>query len=222
VLAAGVRTQPATTDAQVSDEPQHDSMRAVLGVGLRQREVLAAALAITVTGAVGGVLQLLVPFQLEDAGFDTGEIGLAFSATAGIYIAVSALVVRLGRRATTFRWATSATLALALAPLPAVFGSNAVLVIGMLLITTVPRAVLSAICYPLATRAAADARLAGGIVLGLLNATWAIGFVVAPLVASAFAQISGTQAAYLTAIVPGALGALLLLGRRPRVPAGCG
>jgi MFS family permease len=193
-------------------------MRRFARVAPRHAGVIGGALALAVSGAVGGVTQLLVPLQLHDFGFSAGATGIAFSAAAGVYIAVSGTVVRMGRRATTVRWAALASLALALSLLPAVLGPGAAGLIGVLLLSTAPRAVVSTICYPLATEAAADAALGNGIVIGLLNGTWAIGLVVAPLLAGGIDQLAGGGPAYLTAIVPGAAAALWLLMRRHPAP----
>ena len=160
-------------------------------------------------------LGVAVPLELHRAGFSASATGLAFSSAAGAYILVSALVVRLGHRATTVRAATFAGLGLALSLLPGTFETGAGGVIGMLLLTTVPRAVVSTVSYPLATESAATTGLGAGLVIGLLNGTWATGLVLAPLLAGALDQAAGPSAAYLVAIVPGALGALWLM-RRPR------
>lgn len=48
----------------------------------------------------------------------------------------------------------------------------------------------------------------------MLNGTWAIGVVLAPLIAGMIDQLAGPQPAYLTAIVPGLVVAMWLLGRR--------
>jgi predicted MFS family arabinose efflux permease len=178
--------------------------------------ILTAAAVLAIGGAVGGVTQLLVPLELHRAGFSASATGIAFSSAAGAYILVSALVVRLGRRATTVRAAAFAGLGLALSLVPGTFETGAGGVIGMLLLTTVPRAVVSTVSYPLATESAATADLGPGLVIGLLNGTWATGLVLAPLLAGALDQAAGPSAAYLATIVPGALGALWLT-RRPRL-----
>ena len=177
--------------------------------------ILTAAAVLAIGGAVGGVTQLLVPVELHRAGFTASATGVAFSSAAGAYILVSALVVRLGRRATTVRAAAFAGLGLALSLLPGTFETGAGGLIGMLLLTTVPRAVVSTVSYPLATESAASTGLGAGLVIGLLNGTWATGLVLAPLLAGAVDQAAGPSAAYLAAIVPAALGALWLT-RRPR------
>ena len=80
----------------------------------------------------------------------------------------------------------------------------------MLLLTTTPRAVVSTVAYPLATESAARADLGDGLVIGMLNGTWATGLVLAPLLAGALDQIAGPGVAYLAAIVPGVLATLVL------------
>ncbi|MBV9684363.1 MAG: MFS transporter, partial [Solirubrobacterales bacterium] len=174
----------------------------------------AAVLAIS--GAVSGVIQLLVPLELHHAGFSAGTTGVAFSGAAGVYIVVSAFVVKLGRRATTLAAAALAALALSLFLLPAALSTGAALLVAVLVASTAPRAVVSTVAYPLATDSAARGGLADGLVIGLLNGTWAAGLVLAPLLAGAVDQAAGPGPAYLVAVVPGVLGALWLLRRRPR------
>ena len=127
-------------------------------------------------------------------------------------------MVKLGRRATTVRSSALGALGLGLSLLPAVFGANAAWLIAVLLLSTAPRAVVSTISYPLATESAADAALGEGVVIGLLNGTWAIGLVLAPLIAGMLDQLTGPQPAYLTAIVPGVVVAMWLLGRHQALP----
>jgi len=191
--------------------PGRDSLRNFARVAPRQPAMVSAALALAVAGAVGGVAQLLVPLQLHHAGFSAGGTGLAFSAAAGLYIGVSAVVLRMGRRATTVRSTALGALGLALSLLPAVFGLGPVGLVGVLLLSTAPRALVSTVSYPLATEAAAGAELGDGIAIGVLNGTWAVGLVLAPLIAGAIDQLAGPRPAYLTAVVPGVLVALWLL-----------
>lgn len=198
-------------------EATDNSLLSFIRIAPRQRAVLSAALALAITGTVSGVTQLLIPLQLHQAGFSAGATGIAFSAAAGIYIAVSASVVKLGRRATTIRWVSVAAMGLALSLVPAVFGPGPAGLIGVLLLSTAPRAVVSTVSYPLAAESAAGAELGDGIAIGLLNGTWALGLVLAPLAAGALDQLAGVQTAYLTAVVPGVLLALLLLAGQPKI-----
>lgn len=189
------------------------SVRALVRLAPRQSGVSSCAFALALVGAVGGVTQLLVPMQLHHVGFTAGATGVAFSAAAGVYIVISGAVVKLGRRATTLRWLALAALALAVSLLPAAVHAGAIAAIGVLLLSTGPRAVLSTVAYPLATASAAAAELGDGVVIGLLNGAWAAGLVLAPLIAGAVEQLAGPQLAYLTPVAPGALAAAWLLRR---------
>lgn len=214
-LAIALRSQPAPRK-RASAARRH-SPREFARIALGRPGVMAGAGALAIAGAVGGVTQLLVPLQLHQAGFSSSATGAAFSSAAALYIAVSALVVKLGRRATTVRWAALAGLALALSLLPAAFDAGAAALVGVLLLSTAPRAVVSTVAYPLATESAARAELGDGLVIGLLNGTWATGLVLAPLIAGALDQVAGPGVAYLAAVVPGALGALWLAARSDSV-----
>lgn len=182
----------------------------------RSPGVVNGACVLAITGAVGGVTQLLIPLALHQAGFSASATGIAFSASAVIYIVVSALVVRLGRRVTTQRATALAGLALALALLPAALSASTVVLIAVLVVSTAPRAVASTVAYPVATDAAALAGLGDGVVIGLLNGTWAMGLVLAPLLAGFVDQAVGPRTAFATTVVPGVLAATWLLVRRPR------
>jgi MFS family permease len=212
-LALALAFQPAPASRPTRRSPAR-SVRELGRLVRGHPGILTGAAVLAIAGAVSGVTQLLVPLQLHHAGFSASATGLAFSAAAAVYIAVSALVLRLGRRATTVRAATLAGFGLALSLLPGAFGAGAGALVGMLVLSTGPRAVVSTVSYPMATESAADAELGDGLVIGLLNGTWAAGLVLAPLLAGALDQTAGFRAAYLVAIVPGALTALWLTSRR--------
>ena len=215
-LTLALSFQPAQTMRPACQRPAR-SVRDLTRLVRGNSGILTGAAVLAIAGAVSGVTQLLVPLQLHHAGFSASATGLAFSAAAGVYIAVSAFVLRLGRRATTVRAATLAGLALALSLLPGAFGAGAGALVGMLVLSTGPRAVVSTVSYPMATESAARAELGDGLVIGLLNGAWAAGLVLAPLLAGALEEASGPGAAYLVAVVPGVLGALWLAARsRPR------
>lgn len=215
VLALPLAREPAPDPAAVIDRRDH-SLRSFIRQAPHQPGVLSAALALAVTGTVSGVTQLLIPLQLHQAGFTAAATGLAFSAAAGIYIAVSATVVKLGRRATSTRWVSLAAMGLALSLLPAVLDPGSLGLVVVLLLSTAPRAVVSTVSYPLAAESAAGAELGGGIAIGLLNGAWAAGLVLAPLIAGTLDQLAGTQTAYLTAVVPGLLVSGWLVARDRR------
>ena len=207
------------------------SWGSLLGL-LRRPGVAAATGALVVCGAVSGVSQLLISSGLHRLGISTGRVGLAFSLAAVCYIAVSAGVVRLGRRTHTLRFNALATALLALALLPAVWGAGAAALVAALLLSAVPRAAVSTIAYALAAAPAArtepatgdeadglerdgatDAAGRDGLVFGLLNGAWAAAMVLMPLVAGAMEQRDGARAGYLAVILPSCAVAAWLLAR---------
>ena len=176
----------------------------------------AGALALALGGATNAVLQLLVPLQLHGDGASTEAIGLAFSCAAGLYIAVSAVVVRLGRRAVTSRTNAIAALVLALALLPAGSSGTAIAVLVTLMLTVAPRATVTTIAYPLATSDAERAGIGHGAAVGLLNGAWAGAMVAAPFAAGALLHWGGMRAAWLATVGLGVAGAAWLLAREVR------
>lgn len=215
-LTAWLWRQPGVTG--VAHAARH-SLAELTRVAPRAPGVVNGACVLAITGAVGGVLQLLVPPALHHAGFSASATGVAFSGSAVIYIAVSAIVVRLGRRVTTLRATALAGLALALSLIPAALSVSALVLVVVLVVSTAPRAVASTVAYPLATDAAACAGLGDGVVIGLLNGTWAMGLVLAPLLAGFVDQAAGPQMAFLSTLIPGLLAAAWLLGRPGRLVA---
>jgi predicted MFS family arabinose efflux permease len=178
-------------------------LRAMALVAPRHPAVLAGAVGLAVVGAVGGVTQLLVPLDLHRAGVSTAATGLVFSAAASFYVLVSGTVARRGARLVTIGATAVAALVMSLSLLPA-----------SLFISTPPRAMISTVTYPLATGSAVAAELSGGAVIGFLNGAWAIGLVLAPMLAGALQGAAGLGAGYLAAAIPGALAAAWLLSRQ--------
>lgn len=183
----------------------------------RQTGLLAGACGLAILGAVIAVAQLMVPLQLHRVGFSGSEIGGVFSAGAILYIIANMVIVGFGRRLMTVRYALAGALAMACGLLPAAFDSGAVAVIGGLMLVMVPRAMVATVAYPLVTKATPGEEFGEVLPLGLLNATWALGSLTAPLIAGVFNQLSGPAAAYLIVIVPCAACALWLLFRRTSV-----
>jgi hypothetical protein len=183
----------------VSDRPAPVTPRVLLALARRPR-VAAAAGALVVSGAVSSACQLLISGGLHQLGISTGRIGLAFSASAVCYIAVSAVIVRLRDRAQTLKFNALTTAALALALLPALADRGAVTLVLALMLTAAPRAVISTIAYSLASGQRGEGG-SDGVVFGMLNGAWAAATVLMPLLAGAVQQAAGDEAAYLSVIV---------------------
>ena len=170
------------------------------------------------SGAVSSVSQLLISGGLHHDGLSTGRIGLAFSAAAVCYIAVSVTVVRLGARARTLRFNAIATGALSLVLIPAALSGSATVLIATLMLASMPRAAVGTISYALASsRSTGNVGSTDGSVFGVINGAWAGSMVVMPLLAGALEQRGGAAVGYLAVIVPAiVVAAGLALRSRPR------
>lgn len=200
----------------IGDGPGPVTPRVLLALARRPR-VAAAAGALVVSGAVSSATQLLISGGLHHLGLSTGRIGLAFSASAVCYIAVSAVIVRLGTRVQTLKVNALTTALLAVSLLPALAEGGTVTLVLALMLTSIPRAVISTIAYSLA--AGSGDGSSDGVVFGMLNGAWAAATVLMPLVAGAVQQAAGDEMAYLAVVIPSlAIGAWLLAGAVARLP----
>ena len=157
IAAAALARQPA---APRSVSANTGSVRTMTVAASRHPRVLAAAVALAVVGAVGGVTQLLVPLDLHHAGVSTAATGVVFSLAAAFYVLVSGGVTRAGGRFLTVAALAAGTLALSLALLPASLDATPIVLVLVLFISTAPRAMISTVVFPLATAAAAEDALA--------------------------------------------------------------
>ena len=220
-LDRGGRRPPASRPAAAPDgsasPPPARARRDEIAILLRSPRLAAATGALVVAGAVSGVSQLLVSLQMRADGVSTGDIGLAFSLAAVAYILVSAVIARMGERASTLRLNAGATALLSVALLPALAGGHPYALGGALLLAAMPRAAVNTIAYTLvAEPGAGDARRA--MAFGILNGAWAGALVLAPLLAGSLEQRAGAGAGYLAAIVPSGAIAVWLVLRARREP----
>jgi MFS family permease len=200
--------------------PQTLSPRSIVALSHRPGFVAAAG-GLVIAGAVSGSSQLLISTGLHADGISTGRIGLAFSAAAVCYIAVSATIVRLGERAHTLRLNAAAASLAALAMVPALASGGVPTLVVALVLCSVPRAVVSTIAYSLTSLGSSGEN--DGFVIGLLNGAWAAAMVLTPVLAGALEQHGGAQAGYLAVIVPTAvIATALIAGARPWSPRATG
>jgi len=196
------------------------AIREAIRLVRREANGLCSAIGLLIVGIVAGVTQLLVPLQLHDAGLTAAGTGIVFAIGAGAYIVVSAMVVRLGSGAITPRVSAVACLLLAVSLLPATFDVGAVAVVGALVLSAAGRGAVNTISYPLGAVSEASQHEGEGVVMGILNSGWAVGFVLAPLLAGWVDELAGPGPAYLIAVIPGTFGAIVMLrSARRRTPA---
>jgi predicted MFS family arabinose efflux permease len=216
VFSAGIvcalMAQPASAGDTTADVAT--SLVEAARLAPRQPGVLTGAGTLGIVGAVYAAAQLLVPAQLQADGLSSSAIGLAFSGSAVLYIAVSALVLRDEHVEMTPRATALVGLVLSVSLLPATWSPAPLVVIAALLLSIAPRAIIATTAYPLATKHGSQVGLPTGLVLGLLNTVWAAAMVISPLLAAAVEQAAGRPAGYLSVIIPSTLGASLLAFKR--------
>jgi hypothetical protein len=211
-LGAGHERAPGG-GSEPDGAPRHAvSARSLLALA-RRPVVGAAAAALAISGAVASSSQLLISGGLHHLGVSTDRIGLAFSAAAVCYIAVSAGVVRLGRRVRTLRFNALAAVVLALGLVPALAGGGAFALVAALMISAAPRAAIGTIAYSLAAGDSAQPAGGEGFVFGMLNGAWAAATVLMPLLAGALEQSRGARAGFLAVIIPSCALAAWLVAR---------
>ena len=165
-------------------------------------------------------LQLLAPLYLDDQGVSSAAIGWIF--TAGSVLSVIAIVVvaRLGSRLNHL---------LALVVLPAVCGGGlAVMLLPlgvpayavMLVLLIGLAAPIFAIAYPICATGARAVKIGEGGAFGMLNAVWAVGSLIAPVIAGVMLQRGAPWLVYLVVALLSLGVSFVLLRSRAAVAAG--
>jgi MFS family permease len=188
-----------------------------IAAGMRASPLLAGAIAIMLLGGVGdGVVNLVAPLQLGDHGLSSGEIGAWFSVASTIFIASSAAVARVGRRAVSLRLAGLLAALQAAALIPVLLSGAVAPVILTVLVRSVAVGPPYAMAFPLGALGAGRLGFGTGTVNGLMGVVWGAANFVGPLVAGVVIAGPGDRAAYALLAVWCLLIALSLLraGRR--------
>jgi MFS transporter, DHA1 family, inner membrane transport protein len=194
----------------------HQPLRRV-AAAMRTEPLLAGAIAIMLLGGVGdGVVNLVAPLQLGHLGLSSAAIGACFSVASTIFIASSAVVARMGRRAVSLRLAGVMAGLQAVALVPVLVSGAVAPVVAMVLSRSVCVAPPYAMAFPLGALGAARLGFGTGTVNGLMGLVWGGANFAGPLLAGVVIAGPGDRVAYaLLAAYSLALGlALVRLGRR--------
>lgn len=200
---------------------EHEHHRLVHIAGLARRDALIAGgvVAMLLGGFSDGVVNLVGPAQLDDAGLSSTLIGVVLSLAALLFIAFSAGAARRAAVSVSLRVGAvcAALTTLALAPV-LVSGASAAVVFSMLA-REAPLGVLYAISLPLGVRGARRVGIGAGAVSGLLGVAWGGASFAGAITAGAVAEAAGADAAYGMLVAAGCIGAAAFAALR-RVPAG--
>ena len=182
--------------SEATDRPPVISLSATL-LAVRTEPLVGGGLALVgLLGLVFGVVSVLVPLRLADNGLSEGDVGLLFSATAAIFIAVSWIVARGGARHVTLQVAAALAFAQAVALLLPIASVSTLALVAFLVLRAPIWGASSTIAYPLTSEGAHRAGLGRGAIFGLLNLCWGVAAVVGPLCGSVIAHALGEPWAY--------------------------
>jgi MFS family permease len=214
-VTVGLILQPSSRAAAVA--PIAGSLRALV----RERHGASVLGLMFFVGALGGVVNLLVPLRLHHDGLGAGSIGIAFTASTALFVLTSIKVARLGNRVPLLAASGAAALALGAAVLLPVLAGSALLLILFLVLRAPLWSVVSTISNPLCAYGAELAGVGTGFGLALMNLCWAAGNLSGPLAGGALAGAVGDRPVFaLLALAGAATGVAVLRVRAlpPRTP----
>jgi predicted MFS family arabinose efflux permease len=174
----------------------HQPLREITA-GMRGEPLLAGALAIMLLGGVGdGVVNLVAPLQLGHLGLSAGAIGAWLSVASTIFIASSAVVARMGRRAVSLRLAGVMAGLQAVALVPVLASGAIAPIVAMVLARSLCVAPPYAMAFPLGALGATRLGFGTGTVNGLMGVVWGGANFAGPLIAGVVIAGPGDRVAY--------------------------
>jgi MFS family permease len=195
---------------------EHHPLRRVLGLARRDTLIAGAVIMMLLGGFSDGVVNLIAPSQLADAGKSSAWIGFVLSVAAGLFILCAAVTARAGRRAVTLVLGAVCSALSAVVLGPVLASGSVALVASMLLLRAPLLGAMYAICFPLGVGGARRVGVGAGSINGLLGFSWGGASFLGAVVAGSFVEAAGAQAVYglLAAACVVATGVLVVLARR--------
>ena len=194
--------------------------RGAVGRAIREPQVLGALWLMTIPALVFGVVGVLAPLALDDAGWSAAAIAVAWVASAAIEMVIAPLIGRVSDRRgrllplrISLAGAVAVLIAFALADRPAA-------IVPVLILSGVTFGAFWAPAMALLSDAAERIGLAQGLAFGLMNAAWGGGNALGQPIGGALADAGGDALPYsLAALLCAATLVFLLVGTRDlRVP----
>jgi MFS family permease len=198
---------------RLEDAPTEEPSRAALAAAIRNRRFVAGLVLMTLPALLFGILSVLGPLHLSDAGWGAAAIGGVWLVGAALESIEGPLVGRLvDRRGSLYpvriSLASGTVLSVALA-----FGGRPVVYVPLVILASLAYAMLFTPAFALLADGADAVGLAQGMAFGLMNAAWAAGAVAGPAAGGAIAGATGDTVPFLLAAV---LCAVALVAVRPR------
>ena len=198
--------------ARTPDAPREPAGLAVLSRTLREPAFSGGLWLMFLPAFLFGVLAVLVPLDLDAAGWGAAAIGAVFLASAGLEAVVSPLVGRAYDRRGVLRPVRVALAAGVLASLALAWIERPLPLTALVLLASVAYGALFAPGLALLSEGAERTGLSQGVGFAFMNAAWAWGALLGPAGGGLVGGLAGDTLAYLI----GAAAALATLGASRR------
>jgi MFS family permease len=196
VLAGVLVAALSVSDRGAERRHEHHPLTRVLGLARRDALIAGAVTMMLLGGFSDGVVNLVGPEQLADAGRSSAWIGAVLSVAAGLFILFAALTARAGRAAVTLALGAVCT-ALSAVVLGPVLATGSVAVVASMLLLRAPLlGAMYAICFPLGVDGARRVGVGAGSINGLLGFAWGGASFVGAVVAGSVVEGAGAKAVY--------------------------
>ncbi len=200
--------------------PESSSLGSLRGA-LREPLFLGGLWLVVLPSLLFGVLTVLVPLELGDAGWGTTAVGVVFLSAAALEMFLGPLAGRLSDRRGRLLPVRFGLVASALVSLVLAFAGRPALLAVLVLAASLSYGIFFAPGMALIADGADAQGLAQAVAFGVMNAAWALGNVVGPASGGGLADIAGDAVPF-TILAALCLATLALSGRfRPslgRVP----
>jgi MFS family permease len=191
--AAALLAAIAARTPEVPAEPAPaQAVRRALG----EPRVLGGLWLMLLPALLFGVLAVLVPLELDDAGWAAAAIGAVFLVAAALEAGLAPVVGRIADRRGRIAPIRVALVASVVFSLALAWAGGPALVTGLVLLASLSYGALFTPGMALLSDGADAVAVPQALVFGLMNAAWATGNAAGPVVAGALADAAGDVAAY--------------------------
>ncbi len=203
----------ATPGAEAEAQPLRAGLRA-----LRDSQIYAGTWLIVLPAFLFGVLVVLVPLRLHDAGWGAIAIGAVFVVTTAIEVVLNPLLGRFTDRRGRLQPLRAALLASAAVSAGLAVAREPFVVVLLVLAAGVAYGAFYTPGLALLSEAAERRGAAQALAFGVMNAGWAVGAILGPALGGALAALGGDALPYLLMTVV-CLATYVAIRVRPTAPA---
>ncbi|HLK42026.1 MAG TPA: MFS transporter [Thermoleophilia bacterium] len=198
LLAVAMCLEPTRSGRSTSEE---QPIREILAGAVADRLVTVSLLVMAIAGLFSAAINLLVPLRLHENGVSTSWIGIAFGASALVFIAASGGVARAVDRLVNIRAVAYAMAVVVVVTLIPLASESTPALIGYLLARAPLTAFMFTVAFPLGAIGARKAGITVGAVAALINVAWSMATLIGPLIFAVVAQQAGYRGSYVVLIV---------------------